>query len=80
MMMMKVNVMIFGPLKDVTGTHLCQVSDVSDTDEMIAKLNVMYPGLDNRKYLIAVEKEIVQGNTSLNDNFTVALLPPYSGG
>ena len=56
MMMMKVNVMIFGPLKDVTGTHLCQVSDVSDTDEMIAKLNVMYPGLDNRKYLIAVER------------------------
>lgn len=79
-MMMKVNVLIFGPLKDVTGTHMCQVSDVSDTNEMVAKLNAMYPGLDNRKFIIAVEKEIVQGNTPLSDNYSVALLPPYSGG
>lgn len=80
MTIMKVNVMIFGPLKDITGTHVCQVIDVNDTNEMITKLNAMYPGLDKRKFLIAVEKEIVQGNTSLSDNFTVALLPPYSGG
>lgn len=77
---MKVNVLIFGPLKDVTGTHVCQVTDVADTTEMISKMNQMYPGLDKLKFLIAVEKEIVHGNTTLNDNFTVALLPPYSGG
>jgi molybdopterin synthase sulfur carrier subunit len=52
----------------------------SDTNEMIMKMNAMFPGLDKKKFLIAVEKEIVQVNTSLNDNFTVALLPPYSGG
>ena len=78
--MMKVNVLIFGPLKEVTGTNVCEVSDVRDTDSMIMKMNAMFPGLDKKKFLIAVEKEIVQGNTSLNDNFTVALLPPYSGG
>ena len=77
---MKVNVLIFGPLKDVTGTHVCQVTDVADTTEMISKMNQMYPGLDKLKFLIAVEKEMVHGNTTLNDNFTVALLPPYSGG
>ena len=79
-MKMKVNVLIFGPLKDLTGTHVCQVTDVADTTEMISKMNKMYPGLDKLKFLIAVEKEIVQGNTTLEDNFTVALLPPYSGG
>jgi sulfur-carrier protein len=73
-------VLIFGPLKDVTGTHVCQVTDVMDTNEMIGKMNKMYPELINKRYLIAVEKEIVQGNTALSDNFTVALLPPYSGG
>ena len=77
---MKVNVLIFGPLKDITGTHVCQVTDALNTDEMIIKLNTIYPDLVNKKYLIAVEKEIVQGNTALSDNFTVALLPPYSGG
>jgi sulfur-carrier protein len=79
-MTMKVNVLIFGPLKDITRTHVCEVNDVMDTNGMINKLNSMYPGLDKMKYLVAVEKEIVQGNTALGDNFTVALLPPYSGG
>jgi sulfur-carrier protein len=79
-MTMKVNVLIFGPLKDLTGTHVCQVTDVADTSEMVTKMNKMYPGLDKLKFLIAVEKEIVQGNTALKDNYTVALLPPYSGG
>ena len=79
-MTMKVNVLIFGPLKEVTGTNSCEVNDVRDTNEMIEKMNAMYPGLNKKKFLIAVEKEIVQGNTSLNNNFTVALLPPYSGG
>jgi len=77
---MKVNVLIFGPLKDVTHTTMCQVEDVDNTDAMIEKMNKQYPDLRNRKYLIAVEKEIVQSNTILKDNFTVALLPPYSGG
>lgn len=77
---MKVNVLIFGPLKDVTGTNMCEVNDVGDTRDLIIKMNAMYPGLDQKKYLVAVEKEIVHGNTSLQDNFTVALLPPFSGG
>lgn len=77
---MKVNVLIFGPLKDVTGTNVCEVADVSNTDEMIQKMNSMYPALKEKKYLVAVEKEIVHGNTMLYDNYTIALLPPYSGG
>ncbi|HUQ65559.1 MAG TPA: MoaD/ThiS family protein [Flavitalea sp.] len=79
-MMMKVNVLIFGPLKDVTGTNMCQVNDVRDTNEMITKMNLMFPELERKKFLIAVQKEIIQDNTLLSDNFTVALLPPYSGG
>ena len=79
-MKMKVKVLIFGPLRDVTGTNVCELNDVADTDQMIARMNEMFPGLGNKKYLVAVEKEIIQGNTSLNNNFTVALLPPYSGG
>ena len=72
--------LIFGPLKDVTHTTMCQIEDVENTDAMIEKMIRLYPDLKNRKYLIAVEKEIVQSNTTLKDNFTVALLPPYSGG
>ncbi|MBK5270733.1 MAG: MoaD/ThiS family protein, partial [Bacteroidia bacterium] len=34
----------------------------------------------NSKYLIAVQKEIISSDTVLNNNDTVALLPPYAGG
>lgn len=77
---MMVNVLIFGPLKDVTGTDRCQVTDVHDTDEMIRRINEKYPGMSEKVYLVAVENDIIQGNTELFDNLTVALLPPYSGG
>jgi molybdopterin converting factor small subunit len=52
--MMKVNVLIFGPLKEVTGTNVCEVNDVRDTNEMIMKMNAMFPGLDKKKFLIAL--------------------------
>jgi sulfur-carrier protein len=77
---MMVNLLIFGPLKDVTGTDRCQVTDAHDTDEMIRMINEKYPGMSEKVYLVAVENDIIQGNTQLRDNVTVALLPPYSGG
>lgn len=78
--MMKVKVLIFGLLKDVTHSPVCELNDVSDTDQVIAEMNKRYPGLEKMKYLVAVEKEIIQGNTPLKDSYTIALLPPYSGG
>jgi molybdopterin converting factor small subunit len=32
------------------------------------------------KFVVAVDKQIVHGDTELHDNTTVALLPPYAGG
>jgi molybdopterin synthase sulfur carrier subunit len=43
-------------------------------------LNAEYPDLKNSKYLLAVDKKIVEGNTSLDMNSIVALMPPFSGG
>jgi molybdopterin synthase sulfur carrier subunit len=77
---MKVKVLIFGPLRDVTGAAVCELHDVSDTDEALRQMNSRYPELSQKKFLVAVEKEIIQQNTTLHDNFTIALLPPYSGG
>ncbi|MBL7700385.1 MAG: MoaD/ThiS family protein [Chitinophagaceae bacterium] len=77
---MKVKVLIFGQLKDITQSASFEVTDVNDTNEIIERMNNVYPELKKMKYLVAVEKEIIQGNTILRDNFTVALLPPYSGG
>ncbi|MBY0479960.1 MAG: MoaD/ThiS family protein [Chitinophagaceae bacterium] len=73
-------VLFFGSLIDETSISNIQVDTVSDTNELIQILCKRYPGLGSVKYFIAVNEKMVQGNTALNLNDTVALMPPFSGG
>lgn len=77
---MKVNVIIFGQLTDITGSSNITVADTVDTNALITKLITAHPGLANLTYTIAVEGKVISANTHLPDNSTIALLPPFSGG
>ena len=76
---MQINIIIFGQLCDVLGESLL-LNDVADTDSLTASLNEKYPELVDSKYMMAVNKKLVTGNTLLTNNSTVALLPAFSGG
>jgi sulfur-carrier protein len=76
---MAINIIIFGRLTDIAGNSL-SLENVADTDALVKELSHLYPALADAKYVIAVNKEMVHGNTVLTDNSTVALLPPFSGG
>ncbi len=76
---MAINTIIFGQLTDITGNSL-SLDNVTDTDTLVKELNKLYPALADKKYVIAVDKQVVTTNTVLTDNNTVALLPPFSGG
>ncbi len=77
---MAVNVIIFGQLTDITGEQNLVVSDVNDTDQLVTKLNTMFPAMAGSKFIIAVNKQVISENTLLTNNSTIALLPPFSGG
>ncbi len=77
---MAVNIIIFGQLTDITGEQNLVISDVNDTDQLVAKLNRMFPAMAGTKFIIAVNKQVISENTILNSNSTIALLPPFSGG
>jgi len=77
---MKINIILFGQLTDITGTDSVMLEDVPDTDTLMNLLHQTYPALSQSKYLVAVDKTIIEKNTMLTDNCTVALLPPFSGG
>ena len=47
---------------------------------LIRQLQLKYPGLLQAKYAIAVNKQIIQHKTALQQDAEVALLPPFSGG
>lgn len=77
--MMTVQVLFFGKLVDIAGSSLV-INNVASTDQLLDQLRLQFPALAAEKYIVAVDKKTITENTSLTDNCTVALLPPFSGG
>ena len=71
---------IFGQLNDIIGSNSIQVERAADTNELLRQLQLYYPALENSKYTIAVNRNIIQSNTALQQDAEIALLPPFSGG
>lgn len=77
---MAVNVKLFGQLAELAGSSSLQIDDAADTQTLQQKIHAFLPVLANTTFRIAVDKKIISGNTPLNHESTVALLPPFSGG
>jgi molybdopterin converting factor small subunit len=76
---MAVKIQLFGQLKQITGsTEL--TTEAADTDGLVREMAARFPELENLNYLIAVDRNIIQGNTPIKADQELALLPPYSGG
>jgi sulfur-carrier protein len=73
-------IILFGQLADIASAATCRVEEVQDTVMLKAKLESMFPGLEKVKYMLAVNKKMVQENLPLSGNETIALMPPFSGG
>jgi molybdopterin synthase sulfur carrier subunit len=77
---MEIKILAFGQIADILGKSSLTFSDVKNTDSLIANLSEAFPELSSLKYSIAVNQKLMHTNSELNDNDTVALLPPFSGG
>lgn len=75
-----VEITLFGQLTDIAGSNTITVNNCADTDSLVNRINVLYPAMKGVKYLIAVNKKVMQTNTAISENSMVALLPPFSGG
>lgn len=77
---MKITILFFGQLEEITGASSLKLNDISDTDDLKNKLQKQFPALEKITFSIAVNKKMMQKNTILKPNDEVALLPPFSGG
>jgi len=77
---MKIKILFFGQLVDITGTKELMIDKVADTDMLTRILHQQFPQLSQSKYLIAVDQEVTSEKRNLNDHCIVALMPPFSGG
>ena len=78
--MSSITVLTFGVITDIVGKSRFEVRGVSSTEEIKQKLETEFPQLRNINYAVAVNRKTVVGAVALEENATVALLPPFSGG
>ncbi len=77
---MEINLLAFGQIAYITGKSDWKMSVIENTDALIKYLEVEFPELSKINFSIAVNKKVIQENTMLHQNDTIALLPPFSGG
>lgn len=77
---MKIKILLFGQLAETVGSKEFEIEGCADTTSLIAALHQRFPAMAHAKYVIAVNQEMITGNTSLSNSSIVALLPPFSGG
>jgi molybdopterin converting factor small subunit len=77
---MKITVLSFGQIKDITGSSDLIFTDVNNSAQLLENLISKYPELSTLNFSIAVNKKIISEKTALSDNDVIALLPAFSGG
>ena len=78
--MKQINVLTFGAITEITGSKSFFMQGIDSTEHLVDLLEEKYPRLKTIQYAIAVNKEVIQQNTMLDNDATVAILPPFSGG
>lgn len=77
---MEIKVLLFGELAQIAGTNTLAMNAIPDTERLKEKIHQQYPSFEKKKYVIAVNKQLIKGKQELNNNDEIALLPPFSGG
>ena len=77
---MEVKILAFGKIADITGQKELKWKDIGTITAFKEKLEQEYPDLQKMQYQLAVNKKVANGDTPLEDQAEVALLPPFSGG
>ena len=72
--------LFFGSLADIAGKKEFDLAGVQNTHQLKEKIFENYPEMAGHSFLLAVNKKVQSGNVQLNEDDTVALMPPFSGG
>ena len=73
-------ILVFGMLVEDIGNEELQIELLPDLEALRKELIEKYPGLKLRQFMIAVNKQKIDGNVILKANDEVALIPPFAGG
>jgi len=76
---MNLTIKAFGNLTEITGTAELEM-EATGAASLQEALFQRFPQLRERKFAIAVNKQLITENREFQTHDIVALLPPFSGG
>lgn len=78
---MNLKIKYFGRIAEITGLEeeviFCQNHNSESIDSLLLE---KYPELKTLAYKLAIDQQIISSNQVLNENSSIALLPPFAGG
>ena len=79
---MSIHVMYFGMLAEITGqaSEAWSINDNLTVGKFRAQIWEKYPAMREKKFKIAVNKQISDDFLSIPEQAEIALLPPFAGG
>ncbi len=77
---MKVKVLFFGVLAEISGTECKHYTDVRSLGDLKLRLIDDFPEIAHYSYRISLNNELTDNDPSLKDGDELALMPPFAGG
>ncbi|KYP14712.1 MoaD/ThiS family protein [Flavihumibacter sp. CACIAM 22H1] len=76
----ELQIQVFGQLTEVIGKTNINLPYTGTTGQFKTALLQAYPALANNRFVIAVDKQVLQEDGVILPGAKIALLPPFSGG
>ena len=77
---MKVKVLFFGVLAEVTGTEIKFYNDVRSVEHLRQRVSDDFPETVHYRFKVSLNDEFIDGDSELKEEDVVVFLPPFSGG
>jgi sulfur-carrier protein len=77
---MKVKVLFFGVLSEVTGTGIKIYEDVKSAEHLKQRVADEFPEIVHYKFRISLNDSFINEDAMLKDGDEIAFIPPFAGG
>lgn len=77
---MKVKVLFFGVLTEITGTGMKYYDDVKSIEHLKQRVSDDFPEIVHYSFKTSLNSNLTALDSDLKDEDEVAFLPPFSGG
>ena len=76
----RIRLKAFGMLAEKIGTDSLEIENPGSSEVLRRQLLQQFPALQSLTFQMAVDRKLIQAETTISAGQEIALLPPFSGG